>query len=549
MMDVSLLVGLLARLAVAAGFGGLVVAGYRWCRRRSSVVGTIIAIAILIRIAIGLTLFWVSYLALPVAESYQAGGGFWRPMIDASGYYVLAASVADQRALASLDGSVPSPFFVDTLGVWMLGVGISPAAAMFLNLCVYVAVACVIVRCFAPVDDWRRDLPCLVGVGAYSFTPAILIHSTQPLKDELSAGLLVVACVGVLGLGGFIRTRGASRSSRLAALAGGVAVSVATFSLAGIRWYFAFLIWCALLVMLLGFAVRGRRAPLPAYLAGSAAVLLTAWLAFYAGAGPYASQLAAQPTRLAEVPFALANVTQLARFGFLASGGNTNIVVPLRDDPMPGATYAAQLGAAQRARAPDEQRAATNGNTRDEETIARRAEDRALAARMAGVRPAPHTPGQTANSSLLPPPPHPEDVAAAHRQAARATPVALVEHLRTLGAGLALVFVPVSLVEAVSSIDVPGSRGLQLISDVDTLFLDVAVAFMALLLWRGRHAVGDRLPLVVFALIVSGTTAALLGYVVSNFGTLWRMRPMFAVPLFILAVTLPPRRDAAGAEP
>ncbi|HET6316344.1 MAG TPA: hypothetical protein VFG86_07795, partial [Chloroflexota bacterium] len=496
----------------------------------------------------GLGLFWVSYLALPVAESYQAGGGFWRPMIDASGYYVMAARVADQQALASLDGSVPSPFFVDALGIWMLGVGISPAAAMFLNLCVYVAVACVIVKCFAPVDDWRRDLPCIVGVGGYSFAPAILIHSTQPLKDELSAGLVVMACVGVLGLSEFMRTRTASRSSRLAALAGSAAVIAATFSLAGIRWYFAALIWCALLVTLAGFAVRGRRTPLPAYLVGSAVVLLTAWLAFYAGAGPYASQIAAAPTRLADVPFALANVTQLARYSFLASGGNTNIVVPLRDDPMPGATYAEQLAAEQRARISDEHRAAANGNEGNE-AIARRAlEDRALAARMAGIRP-PNGPGHTPDSSLLPPPRHPDDVAAAHRQAARAIPVFLVEYLRTLVTGLALVFVPVSLVEAVSSIDLPGSRELQLVSDVDTLFLDAAVVCMAALLWRRRHAVGDRLPLVVFALLVSGATAALLGYVVSNFGTLWRMRPMFAVPLFILAVTLPPRRDAAGAEP
>src|SRR5437773_430037 len=131
-MDIPVLFGLLARLAVAAGCGGLVVAGYRWCRRRSAVIGTIIAVAVLAR--------------------------------------------------------------------------------------------CAIVRCFAPVADGRCDLPCIAGVGAYSFAPASLLHSTQPLKDELSAALVVMACVGVLGLSGFIRTRTASRSSWLAALAGGIAV-------------------------------------------------------------------------------------------------------------------------------------------------------------------------------------------------------------------------------------------------------------------------------------------------------------------------------------
>jgi hypothetical protein len=377
----------------------------------------------------------------------------------------------------------------------------------------------------------------------------ILIHSTQPLKDELSSGLVVMACVGMLGLGALIRTRSTSRSSRLAALAGGLAVIAATFGLAGIRWYFAFLIWCALLVVLLAFAVRGRRTPFPEYLAGSAAIVVTAWLAFWTGAGPYASMLARDPSRVGGVPFALTNITQLARFGFLASGGNTNVVVTLRDDPTVGETYAQQLAATRQAYTSDDRAQTANGSESNQDAIARRVlEERTLAGRIAGVRPAPQ-PGQKQSSSLLPPPAAPEDVAAAHRQAARATPVVLVEHLRALFTGLALVFVPVSLVEAVSSIDVPGSRGLQLVSDVDTLFLDVAVGFMALLLWRGRHAVGDGLPLVVFALVVSGTTAALLGYVVSNFGTLWRMRPMFAVPLFILAVTLSPRRDAASARP
>src|SRR5439155_878844 len=149
------------------------------------VVGAIVAMTILLRLAGGLALFWISYLTIPIAASHQIGGGFWQLAPDATGYYQMAARVADAGPPFPLDRATPAPFFISTLGAWMFTIGVSPASGMFLNLCLYLALGGMMVWCFSPANDWRRDFPCIVGVAAYSFSPVVLFHSTQPLKDEL----------------------------------------------------------------------------------------------------------------------------------------------------------------------------------------------------------------------------------------------------------------------------------------------------------------------------------------------------------------------------
>ena len=69
---------ILARAVAAAIFGALVLAGYRSIQRRSRILGVIVACAILLRTAAGLAMFWISYLKLPIAQTLQAGGGFWQ---------------------------------------------------------------------------------------------------------------------------------------------------------------------------------------------------------------------------------------------------------------------------------------------------------------------------------------------------------------------------------------------------------------------------------------------------------------------------------------
>ena len=125
-MTAMLIVGFIAHLIAALAFGYVVLASYRWIRQRSAVIGTIVAIGIMARLAIGCALFWISYLHLPIAQSLQHGGGFWNQFLDATGYYQITADAADRHTVfAFADAQVPSPFFVDTLALTMMAVGIS----------------------------------------------------------------------------------------------------------------------------------------------------------------------------------------------------------------------------------------------------------------------------------------------------------------------------------------------------------------------------------------------------------------------------------------
>jgi hypothetical protein len=130
-----------------------------------------------------------------------------------------------------------------------------------------------------------------------------------------------------------------------------------------------------------------------------------------------------------------------------------------------------------------------------------------------------------------------------------AVPVTMREHLLVAARGVAAVFVPIFLLRPVFHIDVNGGRGLLAIVDFDTVVLDVASVVMLALLWRRRSAIGTRLPLVVFALLLAATSAVLMGYVVTNYGTLWRLRSLVAVPLWIVAIALPPHEERAGERP
>lgn len=544
-MDLGLLASQLGHTAAALCFGYPVFASYRWIRRQSALLGAVVAAAILVRLALGVSLFSISYFELPIAQSLQVKGGFWLPALDATGYFQMAAKVADTWTMAPVDGSVPSPFFVNALGVWMFAVGISPAAGVFFNLCLYVLLAVVVVRLFAPVNDWRRDLPCIVAIVAYSFSPVIVFNSTQPLKDELSGALVAIACFGVHALRGLVGRRTPAEGPWIAA-GGAVTIASAIFAMGGVRWYHSIILLCSLALVLSIFAVRGRTTPLLRYLAGSFVVLSVSWLACWGAAPQSMRQLAPDPVRIAELPSELLSMAQIARSGFLTSGGASNIVVPLHDDPAAGQAEMARVNAVHKARA---------AYTEMIEAMKQEQSNRSRATGIAGTDPraSDATGLETADMGAVrgattslqskaaptgPAGPAPE---------ARAIPVTIVDHIRTVAAGLAIVFVPASLIEAISSVEIQGGRGLMSIVDLDTLFLDASILAVLTLLWQRRHAIDDRMPLVMFALILSATTAIILGYVVTNFGTLWRMRPLIAIPIWMSVVALARRAEVHQA--
>lgn len=87
-------------------------------------------------------------------------------------------------------------------------------------------------------------------------------------------------------------------------------------------------------------------------------------------------------------------------------------------------------------------------------------------------------------------------------------------------------------------VDFSGGRNLLVIADVDTLVMDLSLVLIGWAMYRRRAALQGRLPFVAFAVMLSLLTAVLLGYVVTNFGTLFRLRYLVAAPVWasILAV-------------
>jgi len=541
---------LAAHVAAACLIGYGLLAGYRLVRKRSEALGTVLALGILARVALGVTLFTISYGDLPIARSLHTGNGFWELAVDARHYYNAAAMALGTHSFAP-DPLAPSPFYVWVLTLWMFIVGVTPSAGMFLNLCLYVSLAVVVTRAWSPVNDWRRDLPCIVLLAAYSFFPVVLIHSTQPLKDELFNVIMTTACLGVLALRRLMY-QPRTPDEHWMTVAGTLAVAGATSGAAGVRWYYGFIMWASLAVILAWFLVRGRTTPLLTYLSGSLAVLIVVWLGFWGGSGRYYFQ-AAQMIN----PARLLNVTALARVGFLNSGGGTNIATPLHQDAAAGNSQYAELIHSQRAAPNAQEHAAAEADYLRQ--VSERSTAHTAEPSVSAAAPSPPTTpsttriasGAVAPSAPLQPPPAPAAVAEVDPMAdnlAFAVPVTPREQAVAAARGLAVIFVPISLLRAVTDIHFDGGRGLLSIVDLDTVVMDVVNVFVLVLLWRRRRAIGDRLPLVLFGLTLSLVTALLVGYVVTNLGTLWRLRSLIAVPLWILVIALAPRAESVREQ-
>jgi hypothetical protein len=304
------------------------------------------------------------------------------------------------------------------------------------------------------------------------------------------------------------------------------------FVAAGIRWYYAGLMWGALGLTLGVFTFVRRTMPLGRYLAGSVALLLAAMLAFLGAAGPYAGVITSnlKRLRLGSIGSDVLNMTEIARTGFLMSGGGTNVVVPLRGDSAEGRAHQEEIVARQRATA----------------LYREQREAEAQAARATGQR---QPQGQGGAAVATVPRPASQDFIDAQEDAARAIPTTRGEQVKMMAVGLGVVFLPTPLLKALAGVEIPAGRGFLSVADIDTLFIDLSILAIVVCMWRRRRDIGDHLPAVVFQVVLSFTTAVMLGYVVTNFGTLWRMRPLVAVPLWLLVIALSPRVRVPDAAP
>jgi hypothetical protein len=140
----------------------------------------------------------------------------------------------------------------------------------------------------------------------------------------------------------------------------------------------------------------------------------------------------------------------------------------------------------------------------------------------------------------------PTDIPKASNRNRKATKVTDVS--RGLVTGLLAMFVPMSLLKAASIVTFQGGRGLLFVTDADTLFIDFTLLALAWLMIRHRDSVRASLPSVLFAVALASLTTVLLAYVVTNFGTLFRLRSMTTVPAWVLPLALGTRMIAQGLK-
>jgi hypothetical protein len=109
--------------------------------------------------------------------------------------------------------------------------------------------------------------------------------------------------------------------------------------------------------------------------------------------------------------------------------------------------------------------------------------------------------------------------------------------------GLAVMFVPITLLKALSLVAVGGGKGLLLVTDIDTIVMDLLTLLCVAVFFRDRSraSVGTAAALLIVALL---TTIA-MAYVVTNFGTMFRLRPIALAPLWLLPALALTRPDVS----
>jgi len=492
---------------------------YRYVGRQSRQLGAIMAAGLLLRLTIGLLLFTISYLDLPQLRAVHSSDGFWAVAPDAR-LYTRRASAAAVEGLDIISDGSASPLYVKTLALWMRGTGAGPASGFFLNVFLYSLLCAVFVYAWKPRGDWRHDLPCILALASFSFAPGALFHGTQALKDDLVFLLMVTLSVGAL-----LVLKPADHAGRPArapwSTAGGLALlAVALYVVAGIRAYYAILTWVSLVIALTLFVYRetaGRR--LNQATISLTVALLTAWsIALGAGSyGVFVTRLGraavtaadgaqwyapeALPERLEAVLAEAGRAIGSAREGFERTGGGTNLAE---------VAASADRGDADR---PDADQLGANGLSVEVIVLEGEAVEAAAVAD-----------AETRSGLRL--------------------------HGRRLVLGLAALFVPISILTSLSFVEVAGGRGLLFLTDVDTLFMDVAIVASFVLLYRRWTTARQHLPYLCFVLLLGGITAVLMAYVVTNFGTLFRLRIMAVVPLWLVVLaTADDRLTGPAADP
>jgi hypothetical protein len=504
-------------------------------RRAAVIVGA----GFVLRAMIGQALFWISWFQWPIGRSLQLGNGFWFFALDGEWYLANAGQIlrSGPAAILSVDEVYASYSFVQIVVACIAAFGEVASIAILLNCAAYLATCAVIVR----LDGARQraSTPCLVALAAVAFGPGSMLWSLQLLKDTFLL-FLAAAIIGALRYWQdyWLQTAPTRSPWRLTGVL--AAMAACFYLLAGMRWYFALIIWTASAVFfaLVGWRAERRRLALVA----AAALLVVLVQSVRIGGGgdiPLAIRRLIDPRLAVALNWSPSGVTgylRSTRRGFENTPGATNILAgPALASPEQRAEARPDFGTTPAA--PERPTPATLART----------------ARMldaATASPAPRTPPPaartTAPATASPAPPTPapaaRTTAPATASAAPHTPAPAprtADTVRQTIARVVALMLPRALGEAFGLVEMGGGRGLWLFAELDTIAFDVVLLFAA---WYSVGALRNRRlpvsPLFVLVVLIFGILFVPMVYTVNNFGTLLRLRQMLYFIAAIVPLTL-----------
>ncbi len=437
----------------------------RWAWHRSALLGAFILFGVFARVIGGLALYWISLRHLPILPTLQLGNGFWVLALDGMSYYN-SARIAVEHGLSTISSTAASPAYVRLLAIALRVCGENPLTAVLVNVTAYVlsCAICIAMWPQRPTGNGRRARAA--AIVALSFSPALLLASTQPLKDQVFAFLIVaaIACVKA-GLTAMVDAAPGALRRGAIAMAGAAAV---IFAISGIRAYYGLLIILAMALVLAATTVLLPLRRWAFHIVATVAATTVLWTAFVKGAGPYAVPYEQFVSAALRIPSAQSTIAataaplDTARDGFVATGGATNIV----------------------------------------------------------------------------------------RSHTSTTGTSLGDRLSDEADGLMAFFVPISILQGLSLVHITGGRGLLAITDIDTVFLDLTIAIQFWLVLRQREWMRRDVAFLLFTILLSAAVMAPLAYVVTNYGTMFRMRVLYAIPLWLMGASLAstPNRDHRDAR-
>lgn len=114
----------------------------------------------------------------------------------------------------------------------------------------------------------------------------------------------------------------------------------------------------------------------------------------------------------------------------------------------------------------------------------------------------------------------------------------VASRLAAVATGLGAMFLPVSVLKSLSLVEFSGGRGFLVLTDLDTIFINLALLAVVWVLVSSAAPSRRSLPFLCFTIGLAVVSAVLMAYVVTNYGTLFRLRLLAVVPLWLVPLSL-----------